>query len=49
MGVIYCKVCGKKRRVVGPRVLISKEPKCCVASCLGGFEWPIFVGVGAFA
>ena len=29
--------------------MIRKEPKWYVGSWLGGFEWPIFVGVDAFA
>ena len=30
-------------------VVIRKEAKRYVGSVLGGFEWPIFVGVDAFA
>ena len=30
-------------------VLFRKEPKWYVGCWLGGFEWPIFVGVDGFA
>ena len=42
-------MCGKKRWVFAYGVEFSKEPKWYVGSWLGGFDWPIFVGVDAFA
>ena len=30
------------------RVSLTKEPKFYVGRWLGGFEWPIFVGVDGF-
>ena len=34
---------------LGVWVVIRKKVKCYVGSWLGGFEWPIFVGVDALA
>ena len=45
MAVIQWDVCHKKRRVFE----YGKEPERYVGSVLGGFEWPIFVAVDAFA